>query len=103
MVQVTLVYLKQFPVDKLKIDRSFITELVNVENDAAIARAIINLGHSLNLDVLAEGVETELQKEFIIKHGCDFAQGYYFKRPQKPDDLKEFLAEYLCKTPNCGL
>lgn len=91
----SLSYLKQFPVDKLKIDRSFITELVNVENDAAIARAIINLGHSLNLDVLAEGVETELQKEFIIKHGCDFAQGYYFKRPQKPDDLKDFLAEYL--------
>jgi EAL domain-containing protein (putative c-di-GMP-specific phosphodiesterase class I) len=90
----SLSYLKQFPVDKLKIDRSFITELVNVENDAAIARAIINLGHSLNLEVLAEGVETELQKDFIITHGCDYAQGYYFKPPQKAEDLTEFLATY---------
>lgn len=94
----SLSYLKQFPVDKLKIDRSFITELVNVENDAAIARAIINLGHSLNLEVLAEGVETELQREFIIKHGCDYAQGYYFKPPQKPKDLTEFLDTYVEST-----
>jgi diguanylate cyclase (GGDEF)-like protein/PAS domain S-box-containing protein len=90
----SLSYLKQFPVDKLKIDRSFITELVNVENDAAIARAIINLGHSLNLEVLAEGVETELQKDFIIKHGCDYAQGYLFKPPQKPDDLIDFMKTF---------
>ncbi|STX51174.1 regulatory protein (GGDEF and EAL domains) [Legionella busanensis] len=89
----SLSYLKQFPVNKLKIDRSFISELVNKENDAAIARAIINLGHSLNLEVLAEGVENELQKEFIIKHGCDYAQGYYFKPPNKPNELKEFLEQ----------
>lgn len=87
----SLSYLKQFPVNKLKIDRSFISELVNKENDAAIARAIINLGHSLNLEVLAEGVENELQKGFIIKHGCDYAQGYYFKPPNKPNELREFL------------
>lgn len=90
----SLSYLKQFPVDKLKIDRSFISELVNKENDAAIARAIINLGHSLNLEVLAEGVETELQKEFIIEHGCDYAQGYYFKPPNVPDELEDFLKKY---------
>ncbi|KTD11253.1 bifunctional diguanylate cyclase/phosphodiesterase [Legionella jamestowniensis] len=90
----SLSYLKQFPVDKLKIDRSFISELVNKENDAAIARAIINLGHSLNLEVLAEGVETELQKDFVIQHGCDYAQGYYFKPPATPDALKEFLEHY---------
>ncbi|KTD25735.1 regulatory protein (GGDEF and EAL domains) [Legionella lansingensis] len=90
----SLSYLKQFPVDKLKIDRSFISELVNQENDAAIARAIINLGHSLNLEVLAEGVETELQKEFMIQHGCDYAQGYYFQAPNSPEVLEDFLKEY---------
>ncbi|WP_454785579.1 EAL domain-containing protein [Legionella sp. WA2024007413] len=90
----SLAYLKQFPVDKLKIDRSFISELVNRENDAAITRAIINLGHSLNLQVLAEGVETDLQREFIMQHGCDYAQGYYFSMPKKAEDLKEFLREH---------
>nr|HAT8713448.1 EAL domain-containing protein [Legionella jordanis] len=93
----SLSYLKQFPVDKLKIDRSFITELVNRDNDAAIARAIINLGHSLNLEVLAEGVETELQKDFIVNHGCDYAQGYYFKKPGTPEALEDFLKHY----PHC--
>ncbi len=90
----SLSYLKQFPVDKLKIDRSFISELVNTDNDAAITRAIINLGHSLNLEVLAEGVETELQKDFIIQHGCDYAQGYYFQRPDKAEALKELLKKH---------
>lgn len=89
----SLSYLKQFPVDKLKIDRSFINELSNRENDAAITKAIINLGHSLNLEVLAEGVETELQKNFIIKHGCDYAQGYYFAVPKKANELNDFIAD----------
>ncbi|CAM2844855.1 regulatory protein (GGDEF and EAL domains) [Legionella steigerwaltii] len=91
----SLSYLKQFPVDKLKIDRSFISELVNRENDAAITRAIINLGHSLNLEVLAEGVETDLQREFIMQHGCDYAQGYYFATPQKPEELKDFIIQHI--------
>ena len=90
----SLAYLKQFPVDKLKIDRSFISELVNRENDAAITRAIINLGHSLNLQVLAEGVETDLQREFIMQHGCDYAQGYYFAMPKKAEDLKDFIRQH---------
>lgn len=85
----SLSYLKQLPVDKIKIDRSFINELVNDDNEAAIARAIIDLGHTLKLDVLAEGVETELQKQFLIKNGCDYAQGYYFKPPVKPDVVLE--------------
>ncbi|MBA2656120.1 MAG: EAL domain-containing protein [Tatlockia sp.] len=90
----SLSYLKQFPVDKLKIDRSFIMELVNKESDAAIARAIINLGHSLNLEVLAEGVETEIQRDFIMNYDCDFAQGYYFKPPNVPTELSEFLKNF---------
>ncbi|MFC3907778.1 EAL domain-containing protein [Legionella dresdenensis] len=90
----SLSYLKQFPVDKLKIDRSFVTELINDANEAAIAKAIINLGHSLNLEVLAEGVETEVQRDFMLNHNCDFAQGYFYSPPAKPDVLEDFLANY---------
>lgn len=93
----SLSYLKQFPVDKLKIDRSFITEIVDVDSDAAIARAIINLGHSLKLDVLAEGIETKLQRDFLVKHGCDYGQGYYFSRPEKAELLEDFLKKTLKK------
>jgi diguanylate cyclase (GGDEF)-like protein/PAS domain S-box-containing protein len=87
----SLSYLKQFPVDKLKIDRSFINEMASNQNDAAIAKAIINLGHSLNLQVLAEGVENEFQRDFVLSHGCDFAQGYFYKPPDTPDKIFEFL------------
>lgn len=87
----SLSYLKQFPVDKLKIDRSFISELASSQNDAAIAKAIINLGHSLNIQVLAEGVENEYQRDFIITHGCDFAQGYLYKAPDTADKIYEYL------------
>lgn len=91
----SLAYLKQFPVDKLKIDRSFITELVDKKSDAAIARAIINLAHSLNLEVVAEGVETELQRQFITTHDCDYAQGYYFSPPQKAEQLNKLLTHFF--------
>ncbi len=87
----SLSYLKQFPVDKLKIDRSFIVEMSNDQNDAAIAKAIINLGHSLNLSVLAEGVENEFQRDFLIAQGCDYAQGYYYKIPDTPPNIYNFL------------
>ena len=87
----SLSYLKQFPVDKLKIDRSFISEMASDHNDAAIAKAIINLGHSLNIEVLAEGIENEFQRDFIIAHGCDYAQGYFYKAPDTPDKIYEFV------------
>ncbi|HRD69602.1 MAG TPA: EAL domain-containing protein [Legionella sp.] len=87
----SLSYLKQFPVDKLKIDRSFISEMASNKNDAAIAKAIINLGHSLNIQVLAEGIETEFQRDFVISHGCDFAQGYFYKAPDTPDNIFAFI------------
>lgn len=87
----SLSYLKQFPVDKLKIDRSFISEMASNPNDAAIAKAIINLGHSLNIQVLAEGIENEFQRDFVISHGCDFAQGYFYKAPDLPDKIYEYL------------
>ncbi|MCL5272032.1 MAG: EAL domain-containing protein, partial [Gammaproteobacteria bacterium] len=87
----SLSYLKQFPVDKLKIDRSFISEMASNPNDAAIAKAIINLGHSLNIQVLAEGIENEYQRDFVISHGCDFAQGYFYKAPDVPEKIYEYL------------
>jgi EAL domain-containing protein (putative c-di-GMP-specific phosphodiesterase class I) len=87
----SLSYLKQFPVDKLKIDRSFISEMASNQNDAAIVKAIINLGHSLNIEVLAEGIENEFQKDFVISHGCDYAQGYYYKAPDTADKIFEFV------------
>lgn len=87
----SLSYLKQFPVDKLKIDRSFILEMSSNQNDAAIAKAIINLGHSLNIQVLAEGVETEIQRDFLLAHGCDFVQGYFYKAPDTPENIVEYL------------
>jgi len=90
----SLSYLKQFPVDKLKIDRSFINEMISDENDAAIAKAIINLGHSLNLTVLAEGIENEFQLNFITANGCDYAQGYYFLAPQRPEEVSQFLMNF---------
>ncbi len=81
----SLSYLKQFPVDKLKIDRSFVNESMENENEAAIARAVINLGHTLNLKVLAEGIETEIQSKFMKDHDCDFAQGYFYLKPARED------------------
>ena len=77
----SLSYLKQFPVNKLKIDRSFIRDISTNSDDAAITTAIINMAKSLNLKVIAEGVETESQMSFLREHRCDEIQGYYFSKP----------------------
>ena len=71
-------YLRRFPIDKLKIDRSFIGELISRADDASIVQAIVSLAHSLNLKVVAEGVETAEQLDFLRKLGCDQYQGYCF-------------------------
>ncbi len=92
-----LSYLKRFPVDKLKIDQSFIMEIVSNSNNIAIVNAIINLAHCLNLEVLAEGIETEFQKNFIIDSQCDYGQGYFFKIPEKPEDLQDYLFAFAKK------
>ena len=84
-------YLRRFPIDKLKIDRSFIANVMTSADDAAIVQAIISLAHSLRLTVVAEGVETAEQVAFLQKHVCDQYQGYYFSRPVEAAAFAEML------------
>lgn len=77
----SLSYLKTLPVDQLKIDKSFIYDLMHKDNQAAIVTAVIAMAHSMNMRVVAEGVETKQQFDFLKKSNCDFVQGYYFSRP----------------------
>lgn len=87
----SLAYLKKFPVDRLKIDRSFVTDILDDSDSLAIARSIIGLGHSLKLTVLAEGVETDDQARALLAEGCQFAQGYLFGRPCPESDFTALL------------
>jgi diguanylate cyclase (GGDEF)-like protein len=84
----SLSYLKQLPLHKLKIDRSFIKDLPQDKDDQAISKAIIALGKTLDLEVLAEGVETQEQKAFLIENKCDSMQGYLFAKPMSSEDLE---------------
>ena len=84
----SLAYLKQLPVQTLKIDRSFIMDIASDADDEAIAIAIIQLGKSMNLAVIAEGVENEQQVAFLRRHGCNRAQGYFYSRPVAGDQLQ---------------
>jgi len=83
----SLAYLKRFPIDTLKIDREFIGQLTTDAEDRAITRAIISLAHSLNLRVIAEGVETREQLEFLLAENCDQAQGFYIAHPMPAAEL----------------
>ncbi|WP_157604118.1 EAL domain-containing protein [Rhizobacter sp. Root1221] len=89
----SLSYLKRFPLDALKIDRSFMRDVTTDHNDASIALAIIRLAHSLRLDVVAEGVETADQLQFLRSHDCDQMQGYFFSKPLPVADCTRVLSE----------
>ena len=87
----SLSYLKRLAVNKLKIDQSFVRDLAEESDSAAIVKAIIQLGHTLQLSVIAEGVETDAQLAFLRNNGCDEAQGYYFSRPVAAAEFVQLL------------
>ena len=87
----SLAYLKRFPLDVLKIDRSFVSELAVDPNDAAIVKTIIGLAENLHLDVVAEGVETKEQLEFLRANNCRFIQGYLIGRPAPGEDVPALI------------
>ncbi len=87
----SLYYLKRFPIDVLKIDRSFVRDIVNDAGDASIVSAIISLAHSLGLSVVAEGVEQQDQLIYLARYGCDTVQGYMVSPPMRAEALEHFL------------
>jgi len=89
----SLAYLKRFPIDALKIDRVFIRDVTTNPEDAAITLAIIGLAHSLKLNVVAEGVETEGQVSFLCRHECEEMQGFYFSKPVTASECENLLRE----------
>jgi FOG: EAL domain len=90
----SLSYLKRFAMDTLKIDQAFVSGLPDDKQDAAIAATIIAMARNLELKVLAEGVETQAQLDFLKRHGCDEVQGYYFSRPLPAAKIGPLLAAH---------
>jgi EAL domain-containing protein (putative c-di-GMP-specific phosphodiesterase class I) len=89
----SLSYLKRLPLDQLKIDQSFVRDLLTDPKEAAIAKTIVALGHSLGLTVIAEGVETAAQRQVLQQLGCHAYQGYFFGRPAPAEQLAAFFAK----------
>ncbi len=99
----SLAYLRRFPIDKLKIDIAFIRDITTNPDAAAIALTIIRMAHGLKLDVIAEGVETEAQLEYLRRHGCDQIQGYHFSRPLPLSEIEQVLREEKRLAPTDGI
>ena len=89
----SLAYLKRFPVDIIKIDQSFVRDIPQDMDDAAIVKSIIALAHSLRLEVVAEGVENQAQHDFLTENSCDLMQGYYFGKPMPAEQFIHFVME----------
>jgi EAL domain-containing protein (putative c-di-GMP-specific phosphodiesterase class I) len=88
----SLAYLKRLPVQKIKVDRSFVRDIGADPEDEAVVQAIVTLGHALGKEVVAEGVETEAQLAFLRRLGCDVAQGFLLGRPQPSEEIGRLLA-----------
>jgi diguanylate cyclase (GGDEF)-like protein len=91
----SLSYLKKLPVSKLKIDRSFIIDVPKDEDDIAIIRTIIALANSLGLEIIAEGVESERQVDFLVQEGCNYIQGYYYSKALRKEDCEIFMKKHV--------
>ncbi|MCC0807572.1 EAL domain-containing protein [Methylobacterium sp. W2] len=98
----SLTHLKQYPVDEIKVDRSFVRDLERDANDAAIVTAVVQLGQSLGLDVTAEGVETEAQAAFLREQGCVYAQGYLYSKPMPQSRVPWFLNKHGGRAASLG-
>ncbi len=93
----SLSYLRGLPLDKIKIDKSFVQDVLVDEDDATIVRAIIQLGRSLNMEVIAEGVESAEQEAYVIAQGCNEGQGYYYSRPLSADAFRDWIVQYRAR------
>ena len=91
----SLSYLKKLPVNKIKIDRSFVMDIPQNRDDVAIVRTVISLAKNLNLDIIAEGVETEEQLQCLLQEGCHIIQGYYFSKPLSVQACREFIVNHM--------
>jgi EAL domain-containing protein (putative c-di-GMP-specific phosphodiesterase class I) len=98
----SLSYLRKFPLDALKVDQSFVRQLSNSGSEAAIVIAVISMARSLKLRVIAEGIETQAELDFLRAHQCDEAQGYYFSEPIPADKFMEVLRHGLARTAAPG-
>jgi EAL domain-containing protein (putative c-di-GMP-specific phosphodiesterase class I) len=95
----SLAYLKHLPIHRLKLDGSFVKDIDTNRDDAAICSATIALGHNLGLDLVAEGVETEAQRDYLHRLGCDMLQGFLYSRPLPADEVVDFIRTWNARLP----
>jgi EAL domain-containing protein (putative c-di-GMP-specific phosphodiesterase class I) len=96
----SLSYLKKLPINRLKIDKSFINDIPGNQEDEALIKAIVAMGHSMHLDIVAEGVETQKQEKFLLDIGCNIMQGYLYYKPMKADKITEVFFNHKGKGKN---